>query len=58
MKIMKKFSTLLLTGVLMLAMSVPAFAAEPETGNLNEVTTTKDLAVLTAELEDFCSTQS
>lgn len=53
MKIMKKFSTLLLTGVLMLAMSVPAFAAEPETGNLNEVTTTKDLAVLTAELEDF-----
>ena len=50
MKIMKKFSTLLLTGVLMLAMSVPAFAAEPETGNLNEVTTTKDLAVFTAEL--------
>lgn len=53
MKTIKKLSALLLVGVLTLMMSVSAFAAEPEAEGLNEVTTTRDLAVLTAELEDF-----
>lgn len=53
MKIMKKLSALLLVAVFTLAMSVSAFAAEQEVGTLNEVTTTRDLAILTAELEDF-----